>query len=267
MNTDLRFGTWNIKTMNNKEEEVIEEMKRYKMSILGLSEVKKKGQGEKNIKDKYTLRYSGITEGRAKQGVAFITNEEMEKYVIKWEPISPRIITITLKFEHILTLIQIYAPTTSEEILEIEQFYNLLNEVTTKETNKGHQLIIMGDWNSRIGKDPRKGHGVMGIHGGEAMRNENGKKMIQFCISHRLLIGNTFYPHKNIHKITFQSESTGSKSIIDYMTYTNEMRYHIMDVKVYRGAELSTDHFLLTLKYRTRLYHKKNKTQKLRSNN
>ena len=52
MNTDLRFGTWNIKTMNNKEEEVIEEMKRYKMSILGLSEVKKKGQGEKNIKDK-----------------------------------------------------------------------------------------------------------------------------------------------------------------------------------------------------------------------
>ena len=45
MNTDLRFGTWNIKTMNNKEEEVIEEMKRYKMSILGLSEVEAGPEG------------------------------------------------------------------------------------------------------------------------------------------------------------------------------------------------------------------------------
>ena len=34
---DLKIGTWNVKTINGKEEEVGEEMKKYGLGILGLN--------------------------------------------------------------------------------------------------------------------------------------------------------------------------------------------------------------------------------------
>ena len=71
-----------------------------------------------------------------------------------------------------------------------------------------------------------------GKHGGEDTRNENGKKMLDFCITNNILIGNTFFPHKNIHKFTYKAGGTGITTIIDYITYTTETRYNILDVKV-----------------------------------
>lgn len=258
---DLRFGTWNIKTLNGKEEEIVDEMEKYRLNILGLSEVKRKGRGEKTLKKNYKLYYSGVTEGRAKKGVGFIIKEDLENRIEHWEAVTPRITYITLLLEEKLTIIQIYAPTTSEDILELEQFYNKLQETINRTREKGHKMIIMGDWNSRIGNKQSKGNGTMGQHGGELTRNENGKRMIEFCLLNNILIGNTFFPHKQVHKITFEAEGTGSQTITDYVTYTSETRYNILDVRVFRGAELATDHFLLVVKYRCKIYHKKNKSK------
>ena len=67
----LRFGTWNIKTINGKEIELIQEMKDWKIEIFGLSEVKKKGNGIKKLQDGYMLRYSEVgMDRRAKEGKA-----------------------------------------------------------------------------------------------------------------------------------------------------------------------------------------------------
>ena len=44
-----RLGTWNVRSARNKEEELIREMKRYNLDILGLSETKGRGNGMKVI--------------------------------------------------------------------------------------------------------------------------------------------------------------------------------------------------------------------------
>ena len=44
-----RLGTWKVRSVRNKEEELIREMKRYNLDILGLSETKGRGNGMKVI--------------------------------------------------------------------------------------------------------------------------------------------------------------------------------------------------------------------------
>jgi hypothetical protein len=53
---EMRFGTWNIKSLNGKEVEIIREMEKYRLELLGLSEVKKKGSGEKRLEKGFILR-------------------------------------------------------------------------------------------------------------------------------------------------------------------------------------------------------------------
>lgn len=101
----MSIGTWNIKTLTNKEEELVEEMKKHNVKILGISEIKKRGSGEIALKDEYTLTYSGITTERAKQGVGIVTSKEIEAKILDWAPINSRIMTLTIHLERKIRLI------------------------------------------------------------------------------------------------------------------------------------------------------------------
>ena len=63
----------------------------------------------------------------------------------------------------------------------------------------------------------------MGKYGAEEIKNQNWD-MIEFCIDSQLLIGRTFFPQKQIHKITFVAEEGNVKSTIDYFTFLNNKR-------------------------------------------
>ena len=69
-----RIGTWSIRSIKNKEREVIREMERYNIDVLGLSETKARGNGMKVVDDASYV-YSGVTGSRAKCGVAIIVVE------------------------------------------------------------------------------------------------------------------------------------------------------------------------------------------------
>jgi hypothetical protein len=97
---NTRFGTWNIKIINGKEVELVEEMEKYKLKVLELSEIKRRGKGIVQLDKGHVLRYSGIIGGRrVKEGVGVILSEEMEKRVTAWEPVSSRLMTIRLELE------------------------------------------------------------------------------------------------------------------------------------------------------------------------
>ena len=80
--------------------ELIEEMGKYRLEILGISEVKKKGSGIVQLEKEYVLRYVGVNIGRrVKEGVGVVLSEEMEKRVETWEAVNSRIISIRIRFE------------------------------------------------------------------------------------------------------------------------------------------------------------------------
>jgi hypothetical protein len=228
--------------------ELVEEMRKYGVALMGLSETKRKGQGEKQLDGGYCLRFSGVVgTGRAGEGVGIVVSEELDRKVCRWKAISSRIMYVDLVLEETVTVIQIYAPTEDYDSAAKEAFYEELQKEMDEARERSKHVIIMGDWNGRIGGDMNRGQGCMGKFAGDRIVNDNGERMIDFCLENNLMIGNTFYNHKKIHQITFEALGRQAESIIDYMVYTRNTNYFICDVKVIRGAELSTDHKLLIM--------------------
>lgn len=59
INDELRLGTWNVRSLNGKEDELIKELERKKINIAIISETKKKLQETSEIW-KYTMIFSGV---------------------------------------------------------------------------------------------------------------------------------------------------------------------------------------------------------------
>ena len=73
--------------------------------------MKWKGNGVKEVEDCYIV-YSGVSDGRAKAGVAVCVSEEMSRYVKGWQCVSERIVVVRLKIgSEWFTFVQVYAPT------------------------------------------------------------------------------------------------------------------------------------------------------------
>ena len=102
-----------------------------------------------------------------------------------------------------------------------------------------------------MGNDTRIWGEVLGNHG-EEVCNENGRRLLQLSSEHNLLISNTLFPHKRIHKYTWECRGKGLRSLIDYFLVGKEARKQVVDTKVVQGAEIGSDHYLVLLKIKLR---------------
>ncbi|XP_056647239.1 craniofacial development protein 2-like [Diorhabda sublineata] len=107
---------------------------------------------------------------------------------------------------------------------------------------KQDEIMILGDFNGRIGNEV-----ISGIKNrfNEETLNSNGEQLIQFCAHNELRINNTFYPHKQQHKYTFEN-TRGHKSIIDYIiTSRNIHPSKILDVRTLTSVNTGTNHHMV----------------------
>ncbi|XP_066903282.1 craniofacial development protein 2-like [Halyomorpha halys] len=169
---------------------ILEEIVKYKVDILRKSKVKSKGIGEMSLDKGYTLIYSGVAEGEfAKEGAGFVVGEGLYKKMEDWEAISPRIIKANFHLSRgKITLVQHYAPTQDSSVIKKEQFYSDLERITSKFKSMNRKIICFGDFNARTGWNYGNTFGVIGKHGGERTKNENGQRLIDFCIENNILI-------------------------------------------------------------------------------
>ena len=101
-----------------------------------------------------------------------------------------------------ITIIQVYAPTTDAEEAEIDQFYEDLQHLLEL-TPKKDILVIIGDWNDKVGSQEIKGTtGKFDL----GVQNEAGQGLIAFCQENKLVITNTLFPTKQ--EATLQMDIT-----------------------------------------------------------
>ena len=149
-------------------------------------------------------------------------DKETAKSIMRCNPISSRVITIRLKAYPInLTIAQVYVPTTDASDEDLEAFYNTVQEALDKISPRD-LVMLMGDWNAKVGKALQKSAN-MGIYGlGE--RNQRGEKLLEWCISNDMVIGNTIFPHHSRRLYTWQSPGERVRNQIDYIMVKRRWR-------------------------------------------
>ena len=83
-----------------------------------------------------------------------------------------------------ITVIQVYAPTSNAEEVEVERFYEDLQDFLELTPPKD-VFFIIGDWNAKVGSQETPGvTGKFGL----GVRNEAGQRLIEFCQENALVI-------------------------------------------------------------------------------
>ena len=101
---------------------MVELKKLRQLSVLGLSETRMKGCGDRIIHGGYRLIYNGEDSGR--NGVALLVSSDIAQCVEKLMFKNDRIISIDFKLRPAISIIQVYAPQQGRALKE-KEFYEL----------------------------------------------------------------------------------------------------------------------------------------------
>ena len=240
------------------------EMRRYKTFAAAISETKWFGSRMYEVEGHLILHSGRRPPGEGEQvrrgeGVGIVLSPEAARAWKEgggeWSPVSSRMVTARLKMrggKH-LFLVSVYAPTFRAPDQEKEDFYSDLQEVIDSVSDRD-VLVIMGDWNARVGSNVEDGQWdrVLGMHGLGRM-NEAGLNLLSFCAVNNLSIMNTFFMKRDIYKQTWQHPGTKVWHSIDFFVMRHCQQKWCLDVQVMRGAGCWSDHRMVRARLRMNL--------------
>ena len=172
-----------------------------------------------------------------------LLSDRMWRSMVGYEVVSSRILWVKVKIGNSrVVFVVVYAPS-GKNVKEIDAFWVGLDRVISG-LGRGEAVIVLGDLNAKVGKvvveRVTERHGV-----GE--RDENGDRLVDLCSENGLVVGNTLFEHRDIHKYTWRGDGErGGRSMLDYVLVDKRLRAGIGDVRVRTkvGAGVS-DHMVV----------------------
>ena len=232
---------------------IAHELSRLDVDIAALSEVRFSEEGSLQEQGAgYTLFWSGKPAAeRRLAGVGFMLKTSIAS---KLENLptghSDRIMSmrLPLKNKQHATLFSVYAPTLQADPAEKDMFYSELRRLL-QSTPADDKLLILGDFNARVGQDTVTWKGVLGRHG-VGNCNDNGRLPLEFCMEQQLVITNTIFQQKDSLKTTWMHPRSKHWHLIDYVLVRRRDLNDILHTRVMPSAECHTDHRLVRCKLR-----------------
>ncbi|XP_044766144.1 craniofacial development protein 2-like [Coccinella septempunctata] len=245
-NRTLHIATFNTRSLLSQERltELECEVENIKWDVIGLSEVRRRGEQLITLKSGHNLYYAG-EEDKSIGGTGFLIHKRHNANIVSLKKISTRVICLVLKLtaRYNIKIIQIYAPTTSCDDEEVDSLYD---DITTALTDKQTQYtIICGDFNAEIGMKQDTAETSLGNFGLPG-RNERGEIMLDYLLQNNLFQMNSFYKKILNRRWTWQSPDGRTKNEIDYII-TDKKRI-VKDVTVLNRFSMGSDHRLVRAK-------------------
>ncbi|XP_067028951.1 uncharacterized protein [Acropora muricata] len=129
-----------------------------------------------------------------------------------------------------------------------DSFYNQL-ETTTKDYQKQEALIILGDFNARVGDDYEAWPNCLG-HFGVGKCNDNGQRLLELCPYHELCITNTFLSTKPHHRESWRHPRSKQWHQLDLILARRPFLKNFLVTRSYHSADCDTDPSIVCSKLR-----------------
>ena len=158
---------------------------------------------------------------------------------------SDRIMVLRLKLNDdcYATIVSAYAPTMTHTDESKDAFYDDLDRVL-RDTRKKDKLIVLGDFNARVGADNSLWPKTLGKHGiGKC--NSNGELLLSECAAHDLLITNTTFHQAAKFKATWMHPRSKHWHMLDYVIVRRRDRRDVNITRAMRGSGWLSDHLLV----------------------
>ena len=251
-------------------------MTRLNIDILGMCESRWSGIGE-TLVNGHHICWSGpdasLPDGApvGQAGVALALTSAARKAMISWTPINERFLTARFNHRHgKLSVVIAYSPTDLATDDVKDRFYATLARIINK-VSKHDITIVLTDANATLCTAARDSHpDAVGRFFVDPTTNDNGERLLDFCIESDLKVIDTCFPRKRIHYWTWYSNDGRTKRALDHILVSRRWSTGITQCRVYRSAQLgNTDHRLLSAKLRLKLKaeSKSNRTPKFNLEN
>ena len=119
-----------------------------------------------------------------------MVNKKVQNEVLGYNLKNDRMISVRFPGKPFnIRVIQVCAPNANAEEVEIEWFYEDLQDVLLL-TPRKDVIFIIGNWNKKVGSQE-----IPGITGkfGLGVQNEAGKRLTEFCQGNTLVMANTLF--------------------------------------------------------------------------
>nr|VZI44786.1 unnamed protein product [Spirometra erinaceieuropaei] len=245
----LTLAAWNVRSplvnpSSNRPERrtalVERELARYKVDIAALSETRFSEQGQlEEVVAGYTFWSGRPKAERRDAGVAFaIRNDIVGRLPCLPQGINDRLMSLRLPLwggGKFATIIRAYAPPMVNPDAVRDKFYEDLHALLAT-VPKADKLIVLGDFNARVGTDHTAWRGVLGPHGLRGP-NDNGLLLLRTCAEHSLILMNTFFSLPEREKASWRHPRSRQWHLLDYVLVRRRDQRDVLVTKAIAGAD------------------------------
>ena len=215
--SSFNICTYNTRTINDLHDDaldvMLQELSDVNWDVIGLSETKMKETKIQQLEESGDRLYFSGNEVSRSHGVGFLVKKQLLQVVEDYDPISerPAILTLQGKFSKIV-IVQCYFPTSQYPDQDVIDLYDQIQVIIDRTPKRDH-LIVMGDFNSKVGGLHTTYPSAIGKHT-SGNYNSRGEILAKFCTQNNLIATNTLFKKRKHYTWTSPDGKTKNKSTL-----------------------------------------------------